>query len=382
MIELGYKEGTKVAVISTDETGQQDKQIKGHYNQGDEQTGEGQGVFINDQNIDNTEEAMETLGHELAHAQDDANGDFKAGDADQGRYAENYGEDFADYAGFASETFGAGELAGSNHRNLGNTEAERTRNTALLEQNNQTYKNTDKQRGDDAVDIIWDIANIAYDLGKAGYALAKGDEALLEEALKDLAADTVAALIPGLPAGTSKLAKIAAKKLKDGKKLTKKESEALSQAVEAKKAQRQGDAQTPPITSGTSKSGGNNTDIPNIGSKHPNPDIQKNIDETMGHILEGTNPPRKIGGSGNREWGKKYENRDNDLPDLGDGGYKEYRVRPTESGGSNNVHRIVVGKDGNVYYSNTHYGTSSTHKGPAFYSAGKLSPEQIAKLFK
>ena len=104
-------------------------------------------------------------------------------------------------------------------------------------------------------DTIWDIANIAYDLGKAGYALAKGDEALLEEALKDLAADTVAALIPGLPAGTSKLAKIAAKKLKDGKKLTKKESEALSQAVEAKKAQRQGEAQTP-STRGTSKSGG------------------------------------------------------------------------------------------------------------------------------
>ena len=231
-------------------------------------------------------------------------------------------------------------------------------------------------------DTIWDIANIAYDLGKAGYALTKGDEALLEEALKDLAADTVAALIPGLPAGTSKMARIAAKKLKDGKKLTKKESEALSQAVEAKKAQRQGDAQTPPITSGTSKSGGNNTDIPNIGSKHPNPDIQKNIDETMGHILKGTNPPRKIGGSGGRDWAKTFQNDEGKLPDLGKGGYKEYRVRPTESGGSNNVHRIVVGKDGNVYYSNTHYGTSSTHKGPAFYSAGKLSPEQIAKLFK
>ena len=125
-------------------------------------------------------------------------------------------------------------------------------------------------------DTIWDIANIAYDLGKAGYALTKGDEALLEEALTDLAADTVAALIPGLPAGTSKLAKIAAKKLKDGKKLTKKESEALSQAVEAKKAQRQGEAQTP-STRGTSKSGGNSnrgTSQDNMPNIKPDGDIQ------------------------------------------------------------------------------------------------------------
>ena len=221
---------------------------------------------------------------ELAHAQDDANGNFKAGDEDQGRYAENYGEDFADYAGFASETFGAGELADGNNRNLGNTEEERARNTALLEQNNQTYSNTNKQRGDDAIDTIWDIANIAYDLGKAGYALTKGDEALLEEALKDLAADTVAALIPGLPAGTSKLAKIAAKKLKDGKKLTKKESEALSQAVEAKKAQRQGGAQTP-STSGTSKSGGS-------GSARVNLEKPKGIPDTW-H----SKPSRKGGGT-------------------------------------------------------------------------------------
>ena len=147
MIELGYKEGTKVAVISTDEIGQQDKQIKGHYNQGDEKTGEGQGVYINDQNIDTTEEAMETLGHELAHAQDDANRNFKAGDADQNTYANNYGSDLTKYTNFASTNYGQGGLATSNNRNGNQT-------SSLIQKNNNTFAHLDKSKGDDLPILI------------------------------------------------------------------------------------------------------------------------------------------------------------------------------------------------------------------------------------
>ena len=48
----------------------------------------------------------------------------------------------------------------------------------------------------------------------------------------------------------------------------------------------------------------------------------------------------------------------------------------------NEIRRIVVGSDGNYYYTNTHYGTSEVHKGIPFYKAGKLSKEKVKKLFK
>ena len=50
----------------------------------------------------------------------------------------------------------------------------------------------------------------------------------------------------------------------------------------------------------------------------------------------------------------------------------------------NNLHHIVVGSDGNYYYTNTHYGdvVRKGGTGVPFYKAGKLPKEKIDKLFK
>ena len=85
--------------------------------------------------------------------------------------------------------------------------------------------------------------------------------------------------------------------------------------------------------------------------------------------------------------GVEFQNKDADLPTQDSNGnfikYKEYKVRPLEGGSENNVHRIVVGSDGNYYYTNTHYGESIKRDGSGipFYKAGKLSKEKIKKIF-
>ena len=57
------------------------------------------------------------------------------------------------------------------------------------------------------IDTIWDIGSIAYDLGKLGYAGWTNDDELWDEAVVDLAVDSASALVPGLPTGSSKLAR-------------------------------------------------------------------------------------------------------------------------------------------------------------------------------
>ena len=57
------------------------------------------------------------------------------------------------------------------------------------------------------VDTIWDVANVAADLGMAAYHYATGDTQSAKSDLKDAAWDTAAALIPGVPAGGSKVIK-------------------------------------------------------------------------------------------------------------------------------------------------------------------------------
>ena len=57
------------------------------------------------------------------------------------------------------------------------------------------------------VDTIWDVANVAADLGMAAYHYATGDTQSAKSDLKDAAWDTAAALIPGVPAGGSKVLK-------------------------------------------------------------------------------------------------------------------------------------------------------------------------------
>ncbi|MGH2342905.1 RHS repeat-associated core domain-containing protein [Segnochrobactraceae bacterium EtOH-i3] len=63
----------------------------------------------------------------------------------------------------------------------------------------------------EVIETGWDLINVAYDLAKVGYGYAVNNQDLQNEGLVDLAVDVAAALVPGLPAGASKLARGIAK---------------------------------------------------------------------------------------------------------------------------------------------------------------------------
>ncbi len=87
------------------------------------------------------------------------------------------------------------------------------------------------------------------------------------------------------------------------------------------------------------------------------------VDKKTGQTFQGTvdlEPTLdriKSGGSfPHRRDGTKFENRDGDLPAQPDGYYKEY-VHPTPGVPGPGPQRIVVGKDGDMYYTPDHYKT-------------------------
>ena len=103
--------------------------------------------------------------------------------------------------------------------------------------NNSPILNIDEKG--DIFDTIWDLANLVYDVGGAVYQHIKGNNKKAKEHWVDAGADAVAALIPFVPAGISKGAKVVktiaktskagkiADKASDGKKIMKNASEIL-----------------------------------------------------------------------------------------------------------------------------------------------------------
>ncbi len=65
--------------------------------------------------------------------------------------------------------------------------------------------------GEIPVETIWDILNVAYDLGAAAYCKIQGDDAGAKEHMNDAALDLVAVAIPYVPAGDSKVVRLASK---------------------------------------------------------------------------------------------------------------------------------------------------------------------------
>ncbi|MDN5100120.1 hypothetical protein O8C83_04750 [Aliarcobacter butzleri] len=118
-------------------------------------------------------------------------------------------------------------------------------------------------------------------------------------------------------------------------------------------------------------------DIPMI-SKIENLELSKNIDNTVKDII---NNPIKSNTQIKKGNGKEFRNDLGDLPIQDKNGnsitYKEYRVEPLV--GEGNVHRVVVGSDGNYYYTNTHYGQRKD--GIPFYKAGTMPNDTINKIF-
>ena len=79
------------------------------------------------------------------------------------------------------------------------------------------------------IETAWDIANVLYDVGSAIYYTAKGDKESTKSAYINLGADAVAVILPGVPAGLTKLAKTP-KLAKTGAKLLKAENNGLKNA--------------------------------------------------------------------------------------------------------------------------------------------------------
>ena len=76
------------------------------------------------------------------------------------------------------------------------------------------------------IDTIWDVGNMIWDAGKITAGAITGNSALMAEGAIDLAFDTAAALVPGLPAGASKAARVEQKAAeKDLKKKVKRIAE-------------------------------------------------------------------------------------------------------------------------------------------------------------
>ena len=70
------------------------------------------------------------------------------------------------------------------------------------------------------VDTFWDAASIAYDVGKITYGYVESDDEAWKDGWVDLGVDAVAAMVPGVPAGASKVAR-ALNKVEDAASIAK-----------------------------------------------------------------------------------------------------------------------------------------------------------------
>ncbi len=57
----------------------------------------------------------------------------------------------------------------------------------------------------ECVETPWDVLNVIYDVGKIAYGYISGNQNTVSEGYVDLGADSLAVLVPGLPAGITKL---------------------------------------------------------------------------------------------------------------------------------------------------------------------------------
>ncbi len=136
MAELGY-ESHENRLVNTDVAGRDGEAVQGYYS---DETGH---AYINDQHIENTEELITTAGHETSHAIDRQSEEVDLDNTqDNESYADNYGENLAEYTEFALEVNGyEGGLASENNR-VGTETSER------VAENNAEFEGLDKDEGD------------------------------------------------------------------------------------------------------------------------------------------------------------------------------------------------------------------------------------------
>lgn len=76
------------------------------------------------------------------------------------------------------------------------------------------------------IDTVWDVGNMLWDVGEIVVGAVTGNKEMMETGAVNLAFDTAAAVIPGVPAGVSKMVKTTTKKgVKQGVKRTPKKKQ-------------------------------------------------------------------------------------------------------------------------------------------------------------
>ena len=88
------------------------------------------------------------------------------------------------------------------------------------------------------IDTIWDVGNVLWDIGVIVRGFATGDQDMIKDGATDLAIDALAAVIPGLPAGASKIARAGkiSKRMKGKRGKPKKMSKRCQELRAAKQA--------------------------------------------------------------------------------------------------------------------------------------------------
>jgi filamentous hemagglutinin family protein len=140
--ELGHQT-PEVVTMSTDETGKNGKQVKGHYNDGT--------VFMNDKKIASTKEGLNVAGHEFAHAMDHQTGEKWDTTAIEEENANLIGSKVEDYASFAAWNSGSSISDGNNHVGM-STAYPSVFNQGVRDANDK-FVRIDKAVGKDAVYI-------------------------------------------------------------------------------------------------------------------------------------------------------------------------------------------------------------------------------------
>jgi guanyl-specific ribonuclease Sa len=107
--------------------------------------------------------------------------------------------------------------------------------------------------------------------------------------------------------------------------------------------------------------------------------LPKNAQDTIMHLESNGFTQAPVGYSSKS--GSIFMNRNNDLPAKERGYYKEWDTKTLVEGGRKTSERLVTGKNGEVYYTNTHYGDKGN---PAFIqvSSGKNSTDNSTNKSK
>jgi filamentous hemagglutinin len=162
MVKLGYTENDNV-LISTDATGQDNKQIKGFISTETEDS------YINDKNNNSNKDLVTTAGHEASSYIDMQEGkDITQNRDDNNIYSDNFGDNLASYTNFALDITGQGSMTNSNNHNSGQvTTTPSVFNDNTIVRNNAEFSGLDKELGDNLIFIAGGQASVGTGVGAA-----------------------------------------------------------------------------------------------------------------------------------------------------------------------------------------------------------------------